>query len=83
DTDENGELLMGSSEGYGTEEDETMLAAEGFSITDENGEYVEEFMGGNPDADYDEENPDVYGDMFGEGAEEEEELLDDDMSGDD
>ena len=72
DTDENGELLMGSSEGYGTEEDETMLAAEGFSITDENGEYVEEFMGGNPDADYDEENPDFDNEeLYGTEPEEE------------
>ena len=59
---EDGEMMLGAGP-YGTEYDEETLG-EGFTITDENGEITEEFIG-MPGDDFDEDNPELdLGDDF-------------------
>ncbi|MCR5694821.1 MAG: DNA-directed RNA polymerase subunit beta' [Clostridia bacterium] len=73
---EDGEPMLGN---YGTDYDDEVLAQEGFSIIDEDGNYYEdeeELMGGDTMGD-DLDNPDLYGDLTGEEPYEEFEEQDD------
>ncbi len=77
--DEDGEQMLGG--GYANDFDDEVLASEGFSITDAEGNYVDDetLLGGDEDTMGDDlDNADIYGDITDDGTDDDESPYGDD-----